>query len=157
MKVLPEVLIQFLENAVECDGVLALPQDYPRSDHLEDFQRGYRVDAITKKDITGWQQGNFQPNWYVISRNYFSDPFFINIDEEEKGFPVYFAPCGQGMWQPILISASLSTFKNQLHDIKKLEDDSAGLLSYLEANTNIANEFWQEVYEMVAESSNDDD
>lgn len=157
MILLPEALSQFLENAIECDGILVLPQDYPQSDNLEDFQSGYKVDAITKKDITGYQQGDFQPSWYVVSRNYFLDPFFINIDEEEKGFPVYFAPCGQGKWQPILASASLSTFNNELHYIKKLEDNSAVLLDYLEANTDIANEFWREVHEAVVESNNDDD
>lgn len=153
---LDKTLVDFLEQAIEC-YIMVLPQQYALPSLIEEFQVGYKIDGNTGKEIASGQKGGFHPSWYVIANNYFADPIFIDSREQDNNYPVYFAPCGQGKWQPILISASLSKFTEQLNDIKKLEDDSDALLSYLEANTDITNEFWQEVYETAAEPDADDD
>ena len=127
---LNKTLVDFLEQAIEC-YIMTLPQQYALPTQIKDFQQGYKIDANTGKNISNEQEGGFHPSWYIIAKNYFADP--------------------------ILISASLSKFMDQLNGIKKLENDSASLLNYLAANTDITNEFWQEVYEAAADSNNDDD
>lgn len=153
---LNKTLVDFLEQAIEC-YIMTLPQQYALPTEIKDFQQGYKIDANTGKNISNEQEGGFHPSWYIIAKNYFADPIFIDSREQGDNYPVYFAFCGQGKWQPILISASLSKFMDQLNDIKKFEDDSVCLLDYLAANTDIDNEFWQEVYEAAADSNNDDD
>lgn len=152
---LNKTLVDFLEQAIEC-YIMVLPQQYALPTQIEGFQQGYKIDTNTGKDISNEQEGGFHPSWFVIAKNYFADPFFIDSREQDDNYPVYFAFCGQGKWQPVLISASLSEFMEQLSSIRKLEDDCTCLLSYLEANTDMTIEFWQEAYESVAESNNGD-
>jgi hypothetical protein len=149
--VVPEALVLFLQHAITISDILVLPQRYPHSDDLVVYQLGYKVEGNTGADITGKDEGDFQPNCYVISQNYFADPYFINIDEESQGFPVYFAYCGSGDWQPILVCQSLTVFFEQLKAIQTRVCSPQDLQDYLKANADLTSTLWQEVYEAACE------
>lgn len=69
-----------------------LPHFYPENiDLLNEFQEGYKFNSISRR-----KEGGFKDNWYVLCSGYANDPFFIDISEYEKKFPVYFAWHGRG-------------------------------------------------------------
>ena len=150
MTPLPDTVSQYWQRATIIDELSMLPQRYPQSDNWAQFQIGYKVDGNTGEDITGQQIGDFHPSWYVISQNYFADPFIIDSSEVKQGLPVYFAFSSAGSWEPIAVASSLAAFTKLLEDISQLVHTPESLLDYLHSNTE-ANEFWQEVYEAVAE------
>lgn len=106
----PKAIIDFIAKEIECTHYF-MPQFYPQHGDIEGFQDGYKYNSVEGKDITGTKEGDFHPNWYVICGGYAQDPYWIDITEEEKGFPVYFAEHGAGRWEPLLVADSLGEFE----------------------------------------------
>lgn len=90
-------------------------------------------------------------NWLVICSNYFRDPFFIDISEATKGFPVYYDKHATGTWMAIKVSGRLKNFSNQLKELKDLEENKDNILQKLENEFDLQNALWQEVYENIRE------
>jgi len=147
---LPREIIDFIEEKTEMENT-ALPWNYPSIDKFNDFQAGYRYNAITLESLIGGK-GGFDENWFVICSNYFDDPFFIDISEIENVFPVYYAQHGAGSWIPIKISGNINEFSNQLKKIKKIEENRELLLDELKNEFDLENELWKEVYESTLEN-----
>ena len=152
---LPQQIKNFIEERIEMDN-MTLPSNYPTSGKFNEFQAGYRYNSITNEDLTG-NQGKFHKNWFVICSNYFNDPFFIDITEIENSFPVYYAQHGSGEWEPIKVSKNIKEFISELKELKKLENNKPEYLQYLEANFDLHNEMWKEVYESVIEEIEDEE
>jgi hypothetical protein len=127
---------------------MCLPWNYPSLDQFNEFQAGYRYNAITFKSLTE-KNGGFDENWFVICSNYFDDPFFIDISEIEKDFPVYYRQHGGGTL--VDVAKSITDFSDQLKQIKKLENNKELLLDELKNKFDLQNEFWIEVYESTFE------
>lgn len=108
--VFSQAITDFISKEIECDHYF-MPQFYPQNGDIEGFQMGYKYNGNTGEDVTGVSEGDFHPNWYVICGGYAQDPFWIDITEEEKGFPVYFGEHGAGKWEPLLVANSLDEFE----------------------------------------------
>lgn len=135
----PKAIEDFISQAMMMDDMM-LPHCYPSVERFNAFQTGYKIDG----DNT---QNGFKSSWWVICSNAFDDPFFVDFEEEQQGFPVYFAFHGQGCWQPILVAHSLNEFVNILSDIQKLQGNLSELLTYLQEYLDLHHELWQEVYQ----------
>jgi hypothetical protein len=135
--------------------VLCLPWNYPTLENFEAFQYGYRYDSVKKENLVSQKEGEWQEAWFVIASNYFADPFFINMSETSLGFPVYFASCGAGKWQPVQVSESITEFSNLLATLKLLSRVEA--LEYLKGTADLQNKFWQEVVEAYSSLEEQDD
>ncbi|MEN5380019.1 SMI1/KNR4 family protein [Sphingobacterium kitahiroshimense] len=130
---------------------LCLPENFPVVDQLLAFQDGYAFNTVASKSLIGEKEGDFKESWLVIASNYFADPFFIDFNDSEENFPVYFAFHGTGKWKPIKVANSVDTFQNVLRTIFELRYDKNGLLSLLTEFSISGNEFWDEVYQNVLE------
>ena len=148
---LPSAIEYFLELKITLEN-LCLPYFYAKTEYFEQFQLGYRVNAITGEDLTGTREGDFNENWYVVCSNYFNDPFFVDFTEESTGFPVYYSQHGSGKWIPIKIADTLENFIYILTNLKEFEDDQKTTLKYLSNAVYINNEFWSEVYSSTEEN-----
>ncbi|WP_337085164.1 hypothetical protein [Elizabethkingia anophelis] len=145
MKQLNTKIETFLIQKTELDCG-NLPQNYPTVDKFEEFQIGYKIHGWTKENLTGTNEEDFKESWYVLCSNYCDDPFFVDFQEEEKEFPVYFAFHGAGGWTPIKIAENIQDFSKHLIKIKEIENEKEKVISYLSKNFDIKNEFWNEVY-----------
>lgn len=138
-------IVQFLKEPIILEG-FTLPEHYASLEHIYYFQDGYHYNSVENKDLTGDTAGDFKPSWIVLCSNYFSDPFFIDLKEAEKGFPVYFAYHGEGHWEPSPISESLKMFQGILTQIHGIRDDKKALLNYFQENLDLTNPLWNDVY-----------
>lgn len=147
----PKTIEGFITQAIMMDNLM-LPYFYPSIADFNAFQQGYKIDNDNKEN-------GFKSSWWVICSNYFNDPFFVDFDEFEQDFPVYFAFHGQGVWRPLLIAPSLSAFETIITEIQKVQDDRAEYLAYLQNHVDLNHEFWQEVYQNTLEKEeySDDD
>lgn len=153
ISIFPDI-IEFLKEPTRIEG-LALPENYATSEHIYYFQDGYHYNSVENKVLTDETPGAFQPGWIVLASNYFADPFFIDLNEYENNFPVYFAYHGQGNWEPITIAESLHLFQEILHKIQSLRFNKAELIHYFDDNIDLENPLWKEVYENIeAEEDN---
>ncbi|WP_336961892.1 hypothetical protein [Chryseobacterium contaminans] len=141
-------IIEFLEEPVRIEG-LALPENYASAEYIYYFQDGYHYNSVENTILTDITPGSFKPDWIVLASNYFADPFFIDLNEAEHNFPVYFAYHGQGKWESLKVSESLRTFQKILHEIQSLRFDKAGLIHYFDENIDLENLLWKEVYENI--------
>ncbi|MDR6919628.1 MULTISPECIES: hypothetical protein [Chryseobacterium] len=140
-------IVNFLKAKIRIEG-MSLPENYANPEELCYFQQGYRYNA-NSEDLAGLKTGDFKPTWLVLATNYFDDPFFIDLEESDRQFPVYFAFHGQGKWTPIMAAPSIRQFEKQLNDIQSIQYNKDALTDYLKNVPD--NEFWNEVRE-VAES-----
>lgn len=140
---IPKAIKTFISQAIMMDDMM-LPHCYPSIEHFNTFQTGYKIDDNNV-------QSGFKSSWWVICSNYFNDPFFVDFDESEQGFPVYFAFHGQGVWQPLLLAPSLNEFEKILLNIQKVQGNSSEYIAYLKNYVDLNHEFWQEVYQSVLE------
>jgi len=147
---LPQPIKDFTEAAIVCDWG-TLPYNYPSLEDFPFFQDGYRYLGTTREDLTSDKEGDWQPGWYVIASSYFDDPFFVDIGEEESGFPVYYAPHGAGSWIPLTVAPGITPFKELLSELEGLRGDKDAALHFLEAHTDLDNKFWQEVCQSIIE------
>lgn len=141
-------IIEFLKQPIRIEG-LALPENYASSEHIYYFQDGYHYNSVENKVLTEDVPGAFESSWLVLASNYFSDPFFIDLNEYENNFPVYFAYHGQGKWSPVKIAESVSAFQKILQEIQYLRWDKAALIDYFDENIDLENPLWKEVYENI--------
>lgn len=142
------ILIDFFANTVEIEN-LCMPENYPSLDTIFDFQDGYAYNSVSNQFLFGEKEGDFKENWLVIATNYFADPFFIDFNEFQENFPVYFAYHGAGKWFPIKISNSLKDFQQKLKSIHQHRFDKEQLKKIVENEDIIANKFWKEVFENI--------
>lgn len=128
--------------------VLCLPYNYPVAGRLEAFQDGYRYNSVKGESLITGKEGDWQETWFVIASNYFTDPFFIDLSEDVKDFPVYFSFCRAGQWAPVRVSSSITAFSKLLETLKSLdlETDKTAPIKFLQQSVEI-NSFWQEVIE----------
>lgn len=143
---LPLPVQEFIQTATVCDNI-HLPFHYPALHELEGYQSCFRYHGITGADLTGSKPGQWQPGWYVIALNGFDDPFFVDITEEEQGFPVYYAPLGAGKWAAIKIAETISSFSQILHSLQALQQNEEATIAWLRSNIDIATVFWKELYD----------
>jgi hypothetical protein len=148
----PEAILRFVEGK-RSSADFALPQHYPKVNHLTAFQSGFRVHGITGKDLTSREAGAWQPSWFVIATNGFGDPFFFDLNEGEAGFPIYWAMHGAGRWDPEPLAASVTAFEAILLDLNAIGDDDERAIAYLEGRVNLASPFWREVHDARRERS----
>lgn len=142
---IPNEIKEFITKRIELDN-FCLPHFYPEINNFNDFQIGYKIHGKTGEKITGENEGDFRENWYVICSGYSNDPFFIDINEKSKNFPVYFAWHGTGSWKPIKVSENISKFSSQIDILKKIELSEENIQDKIKEKFDLNNEFWMEVY-----------
>ncbi len=141
---IPQEIQNFINQKIEVEN-FCLPHFYPKTSSFQDvekFQDGYKINSHTGKKLTGIDKGDFLEEWFVICSAYQNDPFFINIQEREKSFPVYFAWHGMGKWLPIKVANSILEFETQL----KLLKSTNNMKAVLKEKFDLSSDFWQEVY-----------
>ncbi|MDH7444806.1 SMI1/KNR4 family protein [Aquimarina sp. 2201CG14-23] len=143
---LPKEIQEFISKGVELENY-CLPHFYPELDSFEDFQIGYKVNGVSGEKETGTKEGDFKEAWYVICSAYANDPFFIDITEMNKNFPVYFAWHGAGKWTAIKVAENISDFSNKIKLLKDLETSNDDIRKEFKKNFDVNNEFWKEVYD----------
>lgn len=141
-------LIAFFKNTYTIKN-LCLPENYPKLETIFDFQDGYTYNSVTNTFLYVEREGDFKESWLVIATNYFADSFFIDFDEADQNFPVYFAYHGAGKWSPIQISDSILTFQQKLRSIYQHRFNKVELIKIIEKEVDSPNEFWEEVYVSV--------
>ncbi|MCY4780344.1 hypothetical protein ORI89_11835 [Sphingobacterium sp. UT-1RO-CII-1] len=139
---------------------LSLPEYYPEPGQVLAFQAGYAFNAVSGESLQGGREEDFKESWLVVAANYFADPFFIDFNEAEEGFPVYFAFHGAGRWTPIKVADTIAGFQERLRIIFDNKFDQAYLLDFVRDIGCEGNAFWEEVYQAVLdmpEYSEDDE
>ncbi|SEM99863.1 hypothetical protein SAMN04488505_107259 [Chitinophaga rupis] len=147
---IPQLILQFIENHIETDTML-LPFHYPKKNEWEEFQSGFRYHGLSGKDLTSTKEGEWQPGWYVIALNEMDDPFFIDLNEEASGFPVYYALHGAGRWDAIALGFDIASFGRFLEQMEKAGKDKTACLQLVELSTDIQNPFWLELRTTIQE------
>lgn len=147
---IPPPILDFISNKITT-GVMMLPFHYPLPQKFESWQSGFRYHGHTGADLTSPEPGEWQPGWYTIALNGLDDPFFVDITESAANYPVYYSQHGAGKWEPVKVSENLARFGGLLQQLKLLGADKAAYINFLRLHTDIANPFWQEVYENVAD------
>ncbi|WP_310397455.1 hypothetical protein [Hymenobacter sp.] len=142
---LPPLIEQFLTQNPSFEQPVPLPDRYANPAQFDLFQAGYRYNANTNESLVGTKFGDFQESWYVVASSYFADPFIVDLDQAAAGYPVYYSPHGAGRWTLVPVAESLAAFSRLLADLSRLLPDRAQAASYLRAQVDGENEFWQEV------------
>ncbi|MET4142726.1 SMI1/KNR4 family protein [Pedobacter sp. UYP1] len=153
MELHPEIK-KFIERKIMPDSVY-LPQNYPEVKTFEKFQDGYRFNGTTGETYTGIKPAEFRENWYVICSNEMNDPFYVDLSEQDRGFPVYFSWHGSGSWEPVKVADDLSDFAAKLLSIQKAEKDKDELINLLDADFDLTIELWEEMYASIEEEDED--
>ncbi|AMP97234.1 hypothetical protein AY601_0265 [Pedobacter cryoconitis] len=154
MELHPEIK-NFIEKRIMPDN-LYLPQNYPEVKTFEEFQDGYRFNGTTGEIYTGTKPAEFRENWYVICSNEMNDPFYVDLSEQDRGFPVYFSWHGAGSWEPVKVADDLNDFAAKLLSIQKVEKDKDELINLLDADFDLTIELWEEMYVSIEEEEGDD-
>lgn len=143
-------LLNFWKESYPIEN-LSLPENYPVMENILAFQDGYAFNSVLTKSLIGEKKGDFKESWLVIASNYFADPFFIDFNEAQENFPIYFAFHGAGKWTPIKVADSIDGFQEILNKIFENRFDKNYLDSFLKELTISGNEFWEEVYQNVSD------
>ena len=149
MELHPEIK-KFIEKKIEPDN-LYLPHNYPEVSTFREFQQGYKYIEDTGETLTGTKSSDFKESWYVICSNEMSDPFYVDLSEQDQGFPVYFSWHSAGSWIPVKIADDLNDFTAKLLSIEKVDQDKAKLLRLLKKNFDLTIELWKEIYTSIEE------
>lgn len=155
----PKAITDFVAKEIACDHYF-MPQFYPQKGDIEGFQDGYKFNSNTGEDITGVNEGDFHPNWYVICGGYAQDPFWIDITEGDKNFPVYFGEHGAGMWENLLVANSLQEFEECVLYMKyliELEETREVIEPLFNARFDRSNPFWELVWSEFSFDEDDED
>lgn len=151
---IPAAIRNFIENKVDDLKTITLPYFYADLSNFNKIQEGYRYShppGYELTELTGNDDGDWLPNWYVIAQNGMDDPFFIDITEEAEGFPVYYCEHGAGRWDAYKVAGSIQKFTDILKNFKKVEDYKESVLAFLIENTDLDNPLWAEVYAYLNE------
>ena len=143
---LPDIARQFIEAAVVA-GDMALPFHYPHLGDWAGLQIGFRAHGITGASLVGAAPGQWQVGWYVLARNGFDDPFFIDLNEAAQGYPVYCAPIGAGRWDAQQVAPNLLRMGKMLAALRDLGNDHPAVLRWLQAEADLGMALWREVLE----------
>ncbi|MGY0037833.1 SMI1/KNR4 family protein [Pedobacter sp. NJ-S-72] len=135
---------------------LFIPQNYPAVETFEKFQEGYKYNGVTGEILDGTKPGHFKENWYVICSNDYNDPFYVDLSEQDRNFPVYFSWHGSGNWEPVKVAEDLNDFAAKLLSIQKVEQDADKFKNLLETDFDLTIELWKEVYASIDEEQDDD-
>lgn len=154
MELHPEIK-NFIEKRIMPDN-LYLPQNYPEVKTFKEFQDGYRFNGTTGEIYTGIKPAEFRGNWYVICSNEMNDPFYVDLSEQDRGFPVYFSWHGAGSWEPVKVADDLNDFAAKLLSIQKVEKDKDKLINLLDEDFDLTIELWEEMYASIEEEEGDD-
>lgn len=142
---IPNEIKAFIAKKIELEN-FCLPHYYPDLNNFNDFQIGYKIHGKTGEKVSGENEGDFRESWYVICSGYANDPFFIDINEKNESFTVYFAWHGAGNWTPIKVSENISDFSHQIELLKKIEWSEENIQDKIKEKFDLNNEFWMEVY-----------
>lgn len=142
---LPNLIKEFITRKIELTNY-CLPHFYPEIDDFESFQIGYKINGNTGEKITGEKEGDFKESWFVICSGYAANPFFIDMNEENEKFPVYFAWNGAGNWSPIQVAENLTQFTEKLIWLKEVESSNENIQDIIKDKIDLSHEFWKEVY-----------
>lgn len=140
--VIPKLINKFLKKKIKCK-MYYLPQNYPKLSGFNKFQEGYRYHAMTNESFTSDKPGEWQNSWYVIAQNEMDDPYFVNFEEENLGFPVYFAGHGCGKWNAIKVTSGIEQFAEILVELNALTPPCT--IDFLSNRVDISNEFWSQL------------
>lgn len=149
MELHPEIK-KFIEKKIMPDNSY-LPQNYPAVKTFDKFQDGYRFNGTTGEIYTGTKPAEFRENWYVICSNEMNDPFYVDLSEQERGFPVYFSWHGSGSWEQVKVADDLNDFAAKLLRIQKAEKDKDELINLLNEDFDLTIELWEEMYASIEE------
>ncbi len=83
----------------------------------------------------------------MIARNYFGDPFFIDVGEKTTNFPVYYAEHGAGRWDAVVVAPDIQHFSRILPALRKLEGNDTEVPRLIETETDMSATLWREVHE----------
>jgi hypothetical protein len=152
---IPQLILQFILSKT-ISGSMLLPFHYPKPEEWQGYQSCFRYHGISGEDLTSTEAGKWQPGWYVIALNGLDDPFFVDLNEEEAGFPVYYAQPGAGVWVPLTVAEDITRFGTLLIGLEALKNDSKSskqqhILLIQELANNAGNPFWKEVCEALIE------
>ena len=87
-------------------------------EELDDAQIGYRA-SETGEDLTGINEGDWNPNWLVIGHeDRCGDPIFVDVSRST--LPVFTAAHGQDRWDPELLAFSFSGFVLALNEVDRV-------------------------------------
>ncbi len=153
IKVLPEQLVEFLTDLVILEQ-MCLPGNYPKANLQEflNFQDGYRINVNTGKHLTSDKNGGWAPDCYVITQNYFADPFVIFMNESELSYPVYYALHGTGRWDFERVAESLECFKHELLLFHSLQTEPQKFADFIATSKNLSGLLWKELHSCLVES-----
>lgn len=149
---LPDALVVFPDEKPAFLNMV-LPWNWPDQGDWEAFQDGYRYSSVTDQNLTGEGDGQWRPGWWVIASNYFCDPFIIDTDEAETGYPVYHAVPGAGRWDLEQVAPTVSAFREILTILQDKENvdadgvDTSDLVMWVEASCGGTSKYWAEVLE----------
>lgn len=147
---IPHLILQFIENQT-VTSTMYLPFHYPKKEEWEEFQSGFRYHGLSGKDLTSTEEGKWQPGWQVVARNGMDDPFFIDLNEEAAGFPVYYAQHGAGRWDAIVLGFNIASFGSFLEQMQKAGKDKTACLQLVDHATDVRNPFWMELRTSIEE------
>lgn len=132
-----------------------LPQSYANLYDFNKIQEGYRYNAMTDESFVSDQPGKWQNSWYVIAQNEMEDPYFVNFEEENLGFPVYFAYHGSGKWKAIKVASGIEQFAEILAELNALTPPCT--IDFLSHKVEISNEFWSEMADELSYGEDDEE
>lgn len=84
-----------------------------------------------------------------------NDPFFVDLSEQDLGFPVYFSWHGAGSWEPVKVADDLNDFAAKLLSIQKVDQDKNQLIVLLSKDFDLTIELWKEMYASIEEEDED--
>lgn len=142
---IPAQIRWFIERAL-VPGAALLPAHYPTEETFPGFQSGFRFHGLTKTDLTGTRDGEWQPGWHVVALNQLDDPFFVDFAEADAGYPIYYAAHGAGQWRPLRIAENVEEFAKLLEQLIARQKDGKAWADLLATTTDLSHEYWKEVY-----------
>lgn len=122
---------------------------------LRKAQIGFRINGITSENLTGADEGAWNPDWVVIGKEgLLNNPLFINNNEAEQGFPVYTAQRDMGRWQSLKTANSIADFVQIIKILNQKAQNAAfnandflGAIAPLTDNTDLWREYAAAVLE----------
>jgi hypothetical protein len=147
---LPKQIADFIAREIKLTNY-CLPHFYPTLESFNTFQAGYKFNSLTGEKLTGDAPGDFKESWVVICSAYADDPFFVDLTESAKNYPVYFAWHAAGDWAPLKVADSIAEFSNNLNLLKLIEAEGENIQTEIEKNFDMNSEFWKEVYDEYTE------
>lgn len=131
-----------------------LPQEYVELSGFKKIQEGYRYNALSNESFVSDKPGKWHKSWYVIAQNEMEDPYFVNFEEENIGFPVYFAYHGAGKWEAIKVASSIEQFAEILVELNAVTPPCT--LDFLSNRVDLTNAFYSELADEFSYEEDDE-